>query len=215
MKKLFTLLCAALFSATAFAGEFPDISIADLKTAIADKKVVILDVNGTDSYKSGHVPGALDFDAVEKDLAKKLPAAKDSLVVAYCGGPGCNAYVAGAKAAKELGYTNVKHLAAGIAGWKKAGEPTEAGETKKSDAKSSSVTAAGNSLLVAKVDGVVCASCKNKVSQAFASVGAKNIKIADSAKEGEAVVTFEGDVNKEAASKALGEFTLTSLAASK
>ena len=30
--------------------------------------------------------------------------------------------------AKALGYTNVKHLAAGISGWKKAGEKTEAGK---------------------------------------------------------------------------------------
>ena len=33
---------------------------------------------------------------------------------------------AAAKAAKELGYTNVKHLSAGISGWKDAGEKTEA-----------------------------------------------------------------------------------------
>ena len=40
----------------------------------------------------------------------------------------CGAYAAAAKKAKELGYTNVKHLSAGISGWKKAGEKTEAGK---------------------------------------------------------------------------------------
>lgn len=215
MKKILSLLCMAVMGITAYAGEYPDISIADLKTAIAEKKVVILDVNGTDSWKAGHVPGALDFDTVSKDLAKKLPAAKDSLVVAYCGGPGCNAYTAGAKAAKELGYTNVKHLAAGISGWKKAGEPTETGaEPKKAD-KSASNSSAGDSQLVAKVDNVVCNSCKSKVTAAFASLGAKNIKIANGAKDGEAVVSFEGNVTREAATKALGEFPLTDLAAAK
>ena len=126
MKKLFTLLFSLLFTASVFAGEFPDISITDLKKAIADKKVTVIDVNGTDSYKAGHVPTAIDFDADAAKLAEKLPADKGALVVAYCGGPSCGAYKAAAKKAKELGYTNVKHLAAGISGWKSAGEKTEA-----------------------------------------------------------------------------------------
>jgi rhodanese-related sulfurtransferase len=37
----------------------------------------------------------------------------------------------GAVAAKRLGYTNIKHLAVGIRGWKKAGEPTESAKTEK------------------------------------------------------------------------------------
>lgn len=126
MKKLFTLLFSLLFTASVFAGEFPDISITDLKKAIADKKVTVIDVNGTDSYTAGHVPTAIDFDKEGDKIASKLPKEKDALVVAYCGGPSCGAYQAAAKKAKELGYTNVKHLSAGISGWKKAGEKTEA-----------------------------------------------------------------------------------------
>ena len=125
MKKLFILLATVLLTANAKAGSFPDISIDELKTAIAAKKVTIFDVNGTDSYKAGHVPGAIDFVAHEADLPKLLPANKSALVVAYCGGPTCNAYAQAAKAAKELGYTNVKHLAAGISGWKAAKAPLE------------------------------------------------------------------------------------------
>jgi rhodanese-related sulfurtransferase len=65
-----------------------DISREDLVKAIKDKKVVILDCNGTESYAKGHVPGALDFTAVKDDLAKKLPEDKATLIVAYCSGPG-------------------------------------------------------------------------------------------------------------------------------
>ena len=126
MKKLLTTLAAALFAVTGFAGEFPDISVSELKTAIEAKKVTVLDVNGSDSYKAGHIPGAVDFKAKKAEIAKALPAEKDALVVAYCGGPTCGAYAAAAKAAKELGYTNVKHLSAGISGWKSAGEKLEA-----------------------------------------------------------------------------------------
>lgn len=124
MKKLLALLMS-LFAASAFAGEYPDISIADLKKAIEEKKVTVIDVNGSDSYKAGHVPTAIDFEAEGDKLASKLPKDKDALIVAYCGGPSCGAYKAAAKKAKELGYTNVKHLSAGISGWKKAGEKLE------------------------------------------------------------------------------------------
>ena len=104
---------------------FADISHKDLLAAIQEKKVVLLDCNGTEKFKTGHIPGALDFAAIKKDLAAKLPADKGALVVAYCGSEKCGAYKAGATAAKELGYTNVKHYAPGIAGWKASGEKTE------------------------------------------------------------------------------------------
>ncbi|MEZ5387081.1 MAG: rhodanese-like domain-containing protein [Prosthecobacter sp.] len=124
MKKLIALVLAFVAS-SAFAAEFPDISIADLKQAIADKTVTVIDVNGSASYANGHVPGAIDFGTSKADLASKLPADKGALVVAYCGGPKCSAYKAAANAASQLGYTNVKHLSAGISGWKAANEALE------------------------------------------------------------------------------------------
>jgi rhodanese-related sulfurtransferase len=125
MKTLLTLVAALVLAAAAHAAQFPDISITELKSAIETKKVVLLDVNGTTSYQSGHIPGALDYTAVKQDLAKVLPKDKNALVVAYCGGPACGAYQAAAKAAKDLGYKNVKHLVAGISGWKEAKETLE------------------------------------------------------------------------------------------
>ena len=128
MKRLLCLMAAVLFAGlVAHAGEYPDISIKDLKHAITAKKVILIDANGSDSWQSGHIPGAIDFEASSEKLAKVLPADKDALIVAYCGGPKCMAYKAAAKAAEKLGYTNVKHLSAGISGWKEAGEKTEKG----------------------------------------------------------------------------------------
>ena len=121
MKKLIALVFA-LVATAGFAAEFPDISIADLKQAIADKKVTVIDVNGAASYQAGHVPTAIDFATQGDKLASVLPADKGALVVAYCGGPQCSAYKAAANAASQLGYTNVKHLSAGISGWKAAKE---------------------------------------------------------------------------------------------
>ena len=101
--------------------EFGDISIEDLQKAILAKKVAIIDVNGQGSFKNGHIPGAINFSSQKQALKKLLPTNKNTLIVAYCGGPSCRAYLRGAKAAAELGYNNVRHLSAGISGWKKSG----------------------------------------------------------------------------------------------
>jgi rhodanese-related sulfurtransferase len=125
MKKFLAVAAAVVFSAFLFAGEYPDISIKDLKKAISNKSVTVIDVNGTESWEEGHIPGAIDFEAHSENFAKVLPAQKDALIVAYCGGPKCLAYREAARAAAKLGYKNVKHLSAGISGWKEAGEKTE------------------------------------------------------------------------------------------
>lgn len=129
MKKLALTLCTLVLSSlvSLAAEKFPDIAHDELKKAIEEKKVVLIDVNGTESYKAGHIPGAINFQEAKSELASKLPENKDALVVAYCGNEQCGAYQAAAKKAKELGYTNVKHYSKGIAGWKKAGEKTEKG----------------------------------------------------------------------------------------
>jgi len=127
MKKVLLLTAALLLTLVAQAESFPDITVAQLKSAIAAKQVTLLDVNGTESWKAGHIPGAVDYKTSQAKLATVLPKDKGALIVAYCGGPKCNAYAAAAKAAKDLGYTNVKHLSAGISGWKTAGEKTASG----------------------------------------------------------------------------------------
>lgn len=125
MKKLLALIAAAIVAVNVYAGEFQDISITELKSAINAKTVTLIDANGGDSFKDGHIPGAIHFDANKQKLASVLPKDKSALIVAYCGGPKCQAYQAAAKAAEKLGYTNIKHLTAGISGWKEAGEKTE------------------------------------------------------------------------------------------
>ena len=125
MKKVITLCAAVLLAGSLYAAHYPDITISELKGAIASKSVTLLDANGTDSFKEGHIPGAINFEANKAALAKVLPKDKHALIVAYCGGPQCQAYQSAAKAAEKLGYTNVKHLTAGISGWHDAGEKME------------------------------------------------------------------------------------------
>ena len=125
MKKLYALLVTAVIAVSAYAGDFADISINEVNKLAESKSAVIIDVNGDESFKAGHVPGALDFAAIQDKLAASLPQKKDALIVAYCGNPKCGAYLRVAKAAQKLGYTNIKHMSAGISGWKAAGLKTE------------------------------------------------------------------------------------------
>jgi rhodanese-related sulfurtransferase len=127
MKKILVFAAAFVLAASMYAAEIPTITVGDLKAAIASKQVVLLDANGSDSWQAGHIPGAIDFSANKDNLASVLPKDKDVLVVAYCLNPQCHAYQAAADAAEKLGYKNVKHLTAGIMGWKDAGQKTEPG----------------------------------------------------------------------------------------
>ena len=121
MKILTTLFSFLLVSSALFAGEYPDISVKELQNALKEGKVAVIDVNGQKSFSRGHIPTAIDFSSQGKKLSSLLPKDKNTLVVSYCGGPGCRAYKRGADAAAKLGYKNVKHLSAGISGWKRAG----------------------------------------------------------------------------------------------
>lgn len=127
MKKLVTFLTSLCLAVAVYAGsgKVADISHADLQAAIAKKSVTVLDVNGSDSFAEGRIPGSIDYIANKAKIAALLPKDKTALVVAYCGNEQCTAYRAAAEAAVALGYTNVKHYAPGIDGWKKSGAKVE------------------------------------------------------------------------------------------
>lgn len=124
-------ICATVAAATVLPvraeEKIPQISQAELTQAIKDKSAVVVDVNGNESYKSGHIPTAINYAAVKTNFAAALPADKGTLVVAYCGSPKCGAYKTAADAAMKLGYTNVKHFSPGIKGWKESGATVEKG----------------------------------------------------------------------------------------
>jgi len=100
---------------------FPEVSKAELQKIVDSKQATIFDANGTESFQKAHVPGAIDYIATKADFAKNLPADKNAMVVAYCGGPSCSAWKAAATEACKMGYTNVKHFKAGIKGWTSKG----------------------------------------------------------------------------------------------
>jgi rhodanese-related sulfurtransferase len=130
MKHAIALLIFLALVTGAFAADskFADISHEQLTKVIAAKAVVLLDANGTDSFKSGHIPGAIDYNANKDRLSSLLPADKGALIVAYCYSPDCAAFKLAAGAAADLGYTNIMHYRPGITGWMKSGALVEKGD---------------------------------------------------------------------------------------
>jgi rhodanese-related sulfurtransferase len=102
------------------------ISPADLQGMILKQTVTVFDVNSRQSWMQAHVPGAVHLDPVSY-LEGDLPADKSADLVFYCSNPFCRKAPNAARRAKELGYTNVKVMSAGISGWCNANLPTETG----------------------------------------------------------------------------------------
>ena len=71
---------------------YPDITHEELVKAVAARSVTLLDANGTETYKEGHIPTAIDFEQAKKSLGSLLPADKNALIVAYCANEQCSAY---------------------------------------------------------------------------------------------------------------------------
>lgn len=86
----------------------------------------VIDVRVEDEYRAGHIAGArsIPLPELEERLAE-LP--RDQEVVAYCRGPYCFLALKAVAMLRERGYRAV-HLRDGVADWRAAGLPVEAGE---------------------------------------------------------------------------------------
>ena len=122
MKKILTLLLAALGLNTACGQNFDNYEVKEFAELIADSNVVILDVRKADEFAEGHIQGAILIDQFQSDfieLAKaKLP--KDKKIAIYCrsGRRSANA----ASKLTDVGYKCV-NLKGGILAWKEANMP--------------------------------------------------------------------------------------------
>jgi rhodanese-related sulfurtransferase len=99
------------------------VSIAELDRMLAGHECQAVDANGDATRKRmGIIPGAVllrDMDAVDQ-----LPADRTRSLVFYCANTSCGASHMAAEHAIAAGYTRVKVLPEGIAGWVKAGKAT-------------------------------------------------------------------------------------------
>jgi rhodanese-related sulfurtransferase len=81
-----------------------------------DQDFVLLDVRGTEKFREGHVPGAVDLTHGKIIASKLADYPADTLFVTYCAGPHCNGAARGAIRLAKLGR-RVKIMTGGVTGW--------------------------------------------------------------------------------------------------
>ncbi|HWU87180.1 MAG TPA: rhodanese-like domain-containing protein [Kofleriaceae bacterium] len=91
---------------------------------LGDASFRVYDCNTLDTYRAGHLPGAIWVDPAGL-TARALPKDPRAAVVFYCSGERCTACLVGAERAAQLGFKNVYVMRAGIEGWQRTGRPLE------------------------------------------------------------------------------------------
>ena len=132
MRTLFVISLLALAAAAgcsrhrdevaAQAPEVAAVSVDQLDRMLADHSCQAVDANGDlTRQRMGIIPGAV---LLVDDSIANLPADKSKGLVFYCANVACGASHEAATKAILAGYSNVKVLPDGIAGWVKAGKQT-------------------------------------------------------------------------------------------
>jgi rhodanese-related sulfurtransferase len=101
----------------------PTITVDEVDQKLASGECVPVDANGQETRKKmGVVPGAVLLTDSESFNVSELPADKSKTLVFYCANTRCGASHTAAEKALTAGYSNVKVMPDGIAGWVKAGK---------------------------------------------------------------------------------------------
>ena len=104
----------------------PTITVDELDAKLAAHEYQAVDANGDVTRKKmGVIPGAVLLSDSESFSNSELPTDKSKTLVFYCANTHCGASHEAAARALTAGYTNVKVLPDGIAGWVKAGKQTQ------------------------------------------------------------------------------------------
>ena len=99
------------------------VTVDELDQMLASKDCQAVDANGNETRRRmGVIPGAVLL--TDADSIDKLPGDKAKRLVFYCANTECGASHYAARKAITAGYTHVKVLPDGIAGWVKAGKKT-------------------------------------------------------------------------------------------
>lgn len=100
----------------------------DMQHAVAG--FVVLDVRSPEAYAKSHVPGAINLPQAMINAETTAQFTKETLLVVYCWGPGCNGATKAALKLSALGFP-VKEMIGGIEYWEdKERYPIERGGKK-------------------------------------------------------------------------------------
>jgi rhodanese-related sulfurtransferase len=99
-----------------------EVSVDELDRMLAASDCLAVDANGdTTRRRMGVIPGAV---LLADDSIDRLPPDRSKNLVFYCANEACRSSHEAANKAVLAGYTHVKVMPAGIAGWVRAGKKT-------------------------------------------------------------------------------------------
>src|SRR3954470_6062441 len=100
----------------------------ELRAAIENGEVTVVDALPRAYYEQQHLPGAVNLfveDAAEH--ATEVLPDKHAAIVTYCSNESCANSEGVARTLARLGYTDIRKFREGIQDWVEAGLPTESG----------------------------------------------------------------------------------------
>ncbi len=98
------------------------LSLDGLLEKIANKEnIKIVDVLPPESYREGHVPGAINIPTEQIDTLAPQQLKKTDEIAVYCASYHCGGSTMAATALQKAGYKKVWDYKAGKKGWESAG----------------------------------------------------------------------------------------------
>ena len=122
MKKILTILLAAIGLNTACSQNFDNSDVKEFAELISDSTVIILDVRTADEYAEGHIKGAILIDQNKSDFVEQVKAKlpTDKTIAIYCRSGRRSANAANLLAKEGYKLVNLK---GGILAWIKEDQP--------------------------------------------------------------------------------------------
>ena len=122
MKKILTILLAAIGLNTACSQNFDNSDVKEFAELISDSSVIILDVRTADEYAEGHIKGAILIDQNKSDFVEQVKAKlpTDKTIAIYCRSGRRSANAANLLAKEGYKLVNLK---GGILAWIKEDQP--------------------------------------------------------------------------------------------
>jgi rhodanese-related sulfurtransferase len=103
----------------------PEISTAELKTIIAERKIPVLDVRSAQEYAIAHIPGSVNH--YEKEVEQITGAYPDhgTALIFYCNGPYCGKSKRLSEELVQRGYNNIRRYQLGLPVWRALGNTVQ------------------------------------------------------------------------------------------
>ena len=114
------MACVLVTAGGAYAASVTNVSVQEARQMLGsrskDPTFTVLDVRTPAEFSAGHLPGAVNVDALASDFEHRLRSLdKNTSYLVYCRSG--NRSQAAVRAMERLGFRSIFHMTAGMLGW--------------------------------------------------------------------------------------------------